>query len=203
MSFQTTNNYLTAPTSPNLYITRKLNNMNKAKMMKEERNDWTKIYHKMLKGLEVMIDMQKQVKNMMKIVAETNMTITEIEDTILKASTNNRVINATNIIGVSEDLRYLIQSNMENQVFQIQQILADKLDTYKGRGNIYVNDNIQEIQELFKEEKIRKEDERIKDKEIILVKLYEILQSKSLISLSTTSFIMDEVENLLKYMKFV
>ena len=203
MSFQTTNNYLTAPTSPNLYITRKLNNMNKAKMMKEERNDWTKIYHKMLKGLKVMIDMQKQVKNMMKIVAETNMTITEIEDTILKASTNNRVINATNIIGVSEDLRYLIQSNMENQVFQIQQILADKLDTYKGRGNIYVNDNIQEIQELFKEEKIRKEDERIKDKEIILVKLYEILQSKSLISLSTTSFIMDEVENLLKYMKFV
>ena len=203
MSFQTTNNYLTTPTSPNLYITRKLNNMNKAKMMKEERNDWTKIYHKMLKGLEVMIDMQKQVKNMMKIVAETNMTITEIEDTILKASTNNRVINATNIIGVSEDLRYLIQSNMENQVFQIQQILADKLDTYKGRGNIYVDDNIQEIQELFKEEKIRKEDERIKDKEIILVKLYEILQSKSLISLSTTSFIMDEVENLLKYMKFV
>ena len=157
----------------------------------------------MLKGLEVMIDMQKQVKNMMKIVAETNMTITEIEDTILKASTNNRVINATNIIGVSEDLRYLIQSNMKNQVFQIQQILADKLDTYKGRGNIYVDDNIQEIQELFKEEKIRKEDERIKDKEIILVKLYEILQSKSLISLSTTSFIMDEVENLLKYMKFV
>ena len=114
MSFQNTNNYLTAPTSPNLYITRKLNNMDKAKMMKEERNDWTKIYHKMLKGLEVMIDMQKQVKNMMKIVVETNMTITEIEDTILKASTNNQVINTTNITGVSEDLRYLIQSNIEN-----------------------------------------------------------------------------------------
>ena len=51
---------------------------------------------------------------MMKIVAETNITITEIEDTILKASTNNQVINAMNITGVSEDLRYLIQSNMEN-----------------------------------------------------------------------------------------
>ena len=89
-------------------------------MMKEERNDWTKLYHKMLKGLEVMIDVQKQVKNMMKIVAETNITITEIEDTILKASTNNQVINAMNITGVSEDLRYLIQSNMENRVFQIQ-----------------------------------------------------------------------------------
>ncbi len=55
MSYQTTT-YLTTPTSPNPYITRKLNNMNKAKMMKEERNDWTKMYHKILKGLEVMID---------------------------------------------------------------------------------------------------------------------------------------------------
>ena len=119
MSYLTTN-YLTAPTSPNPYISRKLNNMEEARMMKEERNDWTKLYHKMLKGLEVMIDVQKQVKNMMKIVAETNITITEIEDTILKASTNNQVINAMNITGVSEDLRYLIQSNMENRVFQIQ-----------------------------------------------------------------------------------
>jgi len=44
------------------------------------------------------------VRDIMKIVAETNTTITEMEDTILKASTNNRVINAMNIIGISEDL---------------------------------------------------------------------------------------------------
>ena len=88
--------------------------MDEAKMMKEKRNNWMKIYHKTLKRLEVMIDVQRQVKNMMKIAAETNMTITEIKDTILKASINNWVINATNITGVSEDLRYLIQSNMEN-----------------------------------------------------------------------------------------
>jgi len=37
-------------------------------------------------------------------------------------------------------------------------VLADELDTHKGRGNVYVNNNIQEIQELFKEKKIRKED---------------------------------------------
>ena len=73
-----------------------------------------KIYHKTLKRLEVMIDMQRQVKDMMKIVTETNMTITEMEDTILKASINNWVINVMNITGVSEDLRYLIQSGMEN-----------------------------------------------------------------------------------------
>ena len=79
---------------------------------------------------------------MMKIAVETNTTITEIEDMILKASTNNRVINAMNITVVSEDLRYLIQSNMKNQVFQIQQMLADELDVYKGRGNVYLDNNI-------------------------------------------------------------
>jgi len=114
MSSQTTNNYLTAPTLPNLYITRKLNNMEEVKMMKEKRNDWMKIYHKTLKGLEVMINVQKQVKDMMKIAEETNMIITEMKGTILKASTNNRIINTMNITGMSEDLRYLIQSGMEN-----------------------------------------------------------------------------------------
>ena len=124
---------------------RKLNNMEEARMMKEERNDWTKMYHKMLKGLEAMIDVQKQVKDIMKIAMETNTMVTEMEDTILKASINNRVLNTTNIAGVSEDLWYLIQSDMENQIFQVQQMLADKLDAYKRKGNTYVDDNIQEI----------------------------------------------------------
>ena len=53
----------------------------------------------------------------MKITVETNTTIMEMEETILKASVNNRLINVTNIMGVSKDL---IQSNMENQVFQVQ-----------------------------------------------------------------------------------
>ena len=89
MSYQTTNNYLTAPISSNLYVTRKLNNMDKARMMKDERNDWTKTYHKILKKLEAMIDIQRQIKDMMKIAAETNTMITEMEDLILKASINN------------------------------------------------------------------------------------------------------------------
>ena len=139
----------------------------------------------------------------MKIAVETNMTITEMEDTILKASTNNWVINTMNITEMSEDLRYLIQSDMENWVFQIQWMLADKLDAYKEKENVYVDDNIREIQELFKKEEIRKENGRIEDEEVILVKPYEISQSKSSTLLSTTSFITDEVKNLLKYMKFI
>ena len=80
---------MTVSTFPNLYITRKLNNMNEAQVLKKKRDDWTKLYHKMLKGIEVMIDIQKQVWNMMKIVGETNTTIIEIEQIILQASINN------------------------------------------------------------------------------------------------------------------
>ena len=68
----------------------------------------------MLKELESMIDMQRQVWNMVKMAKETNMMITEIEGTILKASINNQMMNVTNILGISEDLQYLIQSNMKD-----------------------------------------------------------------------------------------
>jgi len=40
-----------------------------------------------------MIDIQRQVWDMMKIVEEANTTITEMEGVILKASTHNQMIN--------------------------------------------------------------------------------------------------------------
>jgi len=52
---------MTAPNSSNPYITRKLNNMDKVKIFKKKHNDWTKLYHKTLKGLEAIINIQKQV----------------------------------------------------------------------------------------------------------------------------------------------
>jgi len=56
MSFQTTNNntFNTAPTFPNPYMSRKLNNMDQVQVMKREREDWSRIYHKTLKGIEAM-----------------------------------------------------------------------------------------------------------------------------------------------------
>jgi len=62
---------------------------------------------------------------------ETNTTNTEIEETIQKASINNQTMNITNILGISEDLQYLIQNNMKDQAYQVQRMLADKLDKYK------------------------------------------------------------------------
>jgi len=99
--------------SPNPYISRKLNNIDQAQVMKMEREDWTRLYHKTLKRLEMMIDVQRMVKNIKKLAEEANTAITEVEGSILTASINNRITNATNIAQILEDLRYLVQSNID------------------------------------------------------------------------------------------
>ena len=106
MSSQIMNNntYTTAPAFPNPYISRKLNNMDQAQVMKREREDWSRLYHKTLKGLETMIDVQRWVKNIKKLAEEANTMITEVEGSVLMASINNRIMNTTNITQISEDL---------------------------------------------------------------------------------------------------
>ena len=117
------------------------------------------------------------------------------------ASVNNQTMNAMNIIQIAEDLRYLVQSDMDKWAFQVQRMLADKLNHYKGKGNNYVKANIKEIQELYMAEEVKKEDKgTIENKEVILVRPYEVSMTTSS---STTSFITDKVENLLKHMKFI
>ena len=203
MSFQTANNntFAMAPTSPNLYISQKLNNIDQAQVMKREREDWTRLYHKTLKGIEAMIDIQRMLKNMKKIAEKTSTTVTEMEGTILMASVNNRTMNTTDIKQIAEDLRYLVQSNMDERAFQVQRMLADELDRYKGKGNDYVDSNIREIQELYMNEKRKEDKGTVENEEVILIRPYEV--SSKTTSSSTTSFITDKVENLVKYMKFV
>ena len=80
-------------------------------------------------------------------------------------------------------------------------MLADKLDEYKGKENKYVDNNIKKIQELYKDEEIKKEfkEKEIQDKEVLLFKPYE----ESTRSDTKSSFIQDKVNNLEKHMKFV
>ena len=92
---------------------------------------------------------------------------------------------------------------MKEQVFQIQRMLANKLDIYRGRENSYIDDNIWKIQELYKDEENKRElkkEETVEDKEVILIKLYEVSELTS--STTKSSFISNEVDNLLKYIKF-
>ena len=169
--------------------------------MKKEREDWMRIYHKTLKELETMIDVQKMVKDIKKIAEKVNTMITKMEGTILIVSINNRMTNAMNITKISKDLWYIVQSNIEDQAFQTQRILVNELDRYKGRDNYYVNKNIQEIQQLYIDKEISKKNkERMEDEEVILIKPYKVLES---ISTKSLSFIDKKIDNLLKYLKFV
>ena len=63
--------------------------MDQAQAMKREREDWTREYHKTLKGIKAMINVQRMLKDMKKIAEEMSTTVTEMEGTILMASTNN------------------------------------------------------------------------------------------------------------------
>ena len=80
-------------------------------------------------------------------------------------------------------------------------MLADELNRYKGRDNTYVDKNIQEIQQLYINKEIpKKEEERVEDEEVILIKPYKVSES---ISTKSLSFIDKEINNLTKYIKFV
>ena len=58
---------------------------------------------------------------------------------------------------------------MDERTFQVQRMLADELDCYKGKGNDYVDSNIKEIQELYIEEERKEDKGTIENKEVILV----------------------------------
>ena len=109
------NNNSTVPASPNPYISRKLNNIDQTQIMKKEREDWMRLYHKTLKGLETMIDVQIMVKDIKRMVEEANTMITKIEEPVLTASINNRTTNVTNIAQILEDLRYLFKAIWMNE----------------------------------------------------------------------------------------
>ena len=175
--------------------------MDQAQVMKKEREDWMRLYYKMLKGLEMMIDVQRMVKDIKKLAKEANTMITEVEGQVLAASINNGTINAINITQISENLQYLVQSDMDEWAFEVQRMLADELDQYKGRGNSYVDNNIQEIQELYMEDNQWGKDKgKIEEEEVILIKPYKVSDSSSI---KSSSFIDKELDNLIKHMKFI
>ena len=89
---------------------------------------------------------------------------------------------------------------MDDRALQVQRMLVDELDQYKGKGNSYVEENIREIQELYIKEENREEQGVVENEEVILVKPYEVSTTTSS---SSTSFITDKVENLFKHMKFI
>ena len=99
-----------------------------------------------------------QLQNIVKLVEEANVQIAETESTILQASNNFQTQTAGDIFSISEDLQNIVQSDMENQAYHIQKLLADELDNCRGKGNNYVEGHITEIQDAYKQEDIVIED---------------------------------------------
>ena len=123
------------------------------------------------------MDVQMQLKNIIKLVKEVNTQIMEIKSMILQASNNYWIQTAGDILSISEDLWNIVQSNMENQAYHIQWLLVDELDNYKGKGNEYAEGNIKEIQDTYKQEDIEmkkqepsKEKQWVQDEEVLLYK---------------------------------
>ena len=114
---------------------------------------------------------------------------------------------AGDIFSISEDLWNIIQSDMENQAYHIQKLLADKLGNYKEKGNNYAEEYIKEIQDTYKQEDIimkeqdTKEKQQIQDKKVFLYKPYKVDSSRP--KTPEPTFIQNKIENLEKYMKFI
>ena len=85
-------------------------------------------------------------------------------------------------------------------------MLADELDNYKGQRSQYINNNIQKIQELYKNKEKKKKNRKVEEEEVILIKQYKVSVITFRTTLSKTtksSFIYDEIKNLEQHMKFI
>ena len=58
---------------------------------------------------------------------------------------------------------------MDKRALQVQRMLANELDCYKGKGNNYVDTNIRKIQELYMAEEKKEDKGMIENEEVILV----------------------------------
>ena len=125
-----------------------------------------------------MVNIQLQFQNIIKLAEKANAQIAEIKSTILQASDNYQMQMASDIFSISKDLQNIVQSNMENQVYHIQKLLADELDNCKGKGNDYTERHIKEIQDTYKQEDIEMKEPEIKqqiqNEEVLLYKPYEV-----------------------------
>jgi len=112
-----------------------------------------------------MVDVQMQLQNIMKLAEEANTQIVEIKSTILQASNNHQKQTAGDIFSITKDLQNIVQSNMENQAYHIQKLLADKLDECKGKRNNYTEGHIKETQDAYKQEDIIMKEQDTKEKQ--------------------------------------
>ena len=173
-----------------------------------------KKYHRIIRRLETMADIQHQLQNIIQLAEVVNTQLAEIETTILQASNTYKTQMTGNIFSIVEELCHIIQGNMEMQAYHIQTFLANKLNRCKEKENAYANNYIKEIQDTHQNEyqevkqlktsdKEKQQENQVQDKEVLLYKLYKTLSEPSYPKIPEPIFVQDEINNLDKYMKFI
>ena len=74
----------------------------------KERNDWMNKYHKIIQEIEIIVDIQLQLQNIIKLIEVVNTQMIEIETTILQASSNHKIQMVEDIFSISEYLQNII-----------------------------------------------------------------------------------------------
>jgi len=72
--------------------------------LNNEKKNWTKKYHKIIRGLETIADIQLQLQNIVQLAEVTNTQLAEIKTTILQASDVYKIQTTRDIFSISENL---------------------------------------------------------------------------------------------------
>ena len=114
--------------------------------LNKKKKDWTKKYHKIIQGLEIMVDIQLQIQNITKLTDTANNQLADIETILLKIGETYRIQISEDIYSISEKLRNIIYEDIEKQTYHIQVLLANELNQYKNKEEERIDENIRVLQ---------------------------------------------------------
>ena len=72
--------------------------------LNNKRKNWMKKYHRIIRGLEMMTNIQHQLQNIIQQAGVVNTQLTEIETTILQASKIYKMQTKGDIFSISREL---------------------------------------------------------------------------------------------------
>lgn len=123
--------------------------------LNKKKKDWTKKYHKIIQGLETIIDIQLKIQNITKLADTANNQLVDIEIILLKIGETYRIQISEDIYSISEKLRNIIHEDIEQQTYHIQVLLANELNQYKNKGEERIDENIRVLQKSISKNILR------------------------------------------------